>query len=146
MAQRKEPWRIRYRVPLTVIPPVTAIAVALPLWGHKADLGFFSAATHVMALGAVGMALTGNFFRLSLHRGGGAGGFYTILNVLFILVATGVGLGFAFGALAAGHAREPDLALTAGALCSGIAAFAIQALFGTPGLHGGEAEPDSPGT
>jgi hypothetical protein len=46
----------------------------------------------------------------------------------------GLGLGVSFGALAVGHSREPDLAIVAGALATGIAAFATQALFGTPGL------------
>ncbi|MEA2391202.1 MAG: hypothetical protein QOK31_1311 [Solirubrobacteraceae bacterium] len=143
MAQTPEPWRVRFRVPLTVIPPVIDIAVAVPLWGARANLVFFEAATHVLAIGAVGMALTGHFFRLAIHRDAGAGGSYAIFNVLFVLVATGVGLGFAFGALAAGHAREPDLALTAGALSSGISAFAIQAMFGTPGTHREDPELDA---
>jgi hypothetical protein len=119
---------------MTVIPPVVGVAVAVPLWGHKAELGFFTAATHVLALGAVGMALTGNFFRLAIHRDAGPAGAYAIVNVLSVLVAVGLGLGFSFGALAVGHAREPDLPIVAGALATGIAAFAMQALFGTPGL------------
>ena len=131
----RAPWRVRFRVPLTVIPPVVGIAVAIPLWGHKADVEFFGAATEVLAIGAVGMALSGRFFRLSIHRDAGAAGAYAIVNVLSVLVATGLGLGFAFGALAAGHAREPDLAIVAGGLCTGISAFALQALFGTPGLE-----------
>lgn len=132
---RREPWRVRFAIPLTVVPPVAGIAVAVPLWGHHADAAFFEAATHVLAIGAVGMALTGRFFRVSIHIDRGAAGFYTVFNVLFVLVATGVGLGFAFTALANGHSRAPDLAMTAGALSSGIAAFAVQALFGTPGLR-----------
>jgi hypothetical protein len=52
-----------------------------------------------------------------------------------VLIAVGVGLAFAFGALvrddggAAAH-----LALTAGALAMGIAAFAVMALVGPPGV------------
>ena len=130
----RPPVRVRYAMPLTVIPPLVGLAVFIPLWGHEAELEFFSAATHVLAIGTVAMALTGNFFRLSLHIDKGARGMYAIFNVIFVLVATGLGLGFAFGALAAGEAREPDLAFTAAALASGVAAFAIQALFGTPGL------------
>jgi hypothetical protein len=131
----RPPVRIRYAIPLTFFPPVVGLAVGIPLWGHKAELEFFSAATHVLAIGAVAMALTGNFFRLSLHIDSGRGGRYAIFNVLFVLVFTGLGLGFSFGALAAGHAREPDLAFTAAALAAGVSAFAIQAMFGTPGLH-----------
>jgi hypothetical protein len=119
---------------------VIGIAVAVPLWGEKAHLGFFSAATHVLALGAVGMALTGGFFRLALHRHAGPGGFYAIFNVVFVLVAFGLGLAFSFGALAVGHARAADLAITAGALASGITAFAVQAMFGTPGMPQNESE------
>ena len=131
----RDPVRIRFAVPLTFFPPVVGLAVGIPLWGEKAELEFFSAATHVLAIGAVAMALTGNFFRLSIHIGAGARSVYPILNVVFVLVVTGLGLGFSFGALAAGHAREPDLAFTAAALASGTSAFAIQALFGTPGLR-----------
>jgi hypothetical protein len=141
VGRSRAPWRIRFRVPLTVIPPLIGIAVAVPLWGEKAQLDFFSAATHVLALGAVGMALTGGFFRLAIHREAGPAGFYAIFNVVFVLVAFGLGLGFSFGALAAGHAREADLAITAGALSSGIAAFAVQAMFGTPGMP--ESAPES---
>jgi hypothetical protein len=135
----REPVRVRYAMPLTVVPPLVGLGVFIPLWGHEAQLEFFSAATHVLAIGTVAMALTGNFFRLSLHVDKGARGIYAIFNVCFVLVATGLGLGFAFGALAAGHAREPDLAFTAAALASAVAAFAIQALFGTPGLR--DADP-----
>jgi hypothetical protein len=131
----REPVRIRFAVPLTFLPPVVGLAVGIPLWGHKAQLEFFSAATHVLAIGAVAMALTGNFFRLSIHLGSGARSVYPILNVVFVLVMTGLGLGFAFGALATGHAREGDLAFAAAALATGASAFAIQALFGTPGLR-----------
>jgi hypothetical protein len=81
------------------------------------------------------MALTGNFFRLSLHRAAGRAGAYAIFNVCFVLVTTGLGLGFAFGALADGEATTGDVAFTAAALASGVSAFAIQALFGTPGLR-----------
>ena len=140
---RRDPWRMRFRVPLTVVPPLIGIAVAIPLWGHKAEVEFFDAAAHMLALGAVGMALTGHFFRLSIHRDAGAAGAYAIINVLSVLGATGLGLGFSFGALAEGHSREPDLAIVAGALATGIAAFAVQALFGTPGLADEDAS-DTP--
>jgi hypothetical protein len=134
MEDRREPWRIRFRLPLTVIPPLMGVALAIPLWGEKAEPEFFEAATHVLAIGAVGMALTGRFFRLAIHIEAGPVGAYAILNVVFLLVVVGLGLAFSFKALAEGHAGEADLAITAGALCGGIAAFAIQALFGTPGL------------
>jgi hypothetical protein len=139
----RSPWRVRFRVPLTVIPPFAGVAVAIPLWGHKAETEFFAAATEVLAIGIVGMALTGRFFRLSIHRDAGVAGAYAIINVVSVLVAAGLGLGFAFGALAEGHARHADLAIVAGSLATGISAFALQALFGTPGLA--EEEPgDAP--
>src|SRR5689334_2622204 len=62
-----EPFRTRFRVPLTVLPLAIGIVVTVVLWGDKAKPDFFLAATHVLALGAVGMALTGGFFRLSTH-------------------------------------------------------------------------------
>ena len=126
---------MRFRVPLTFIPPITGVAVAASLWGTKAELEFFAAATEVLALGAVGMALTGRFFRLSTHLDQGPAGVVPILNVVFVLVAVGLGLGFSLAALAHGSAHGADLAITAGALSTGIAAFAVQALFGTPGLR-----------
>lgn len=130
----REPWSVRFRVPLTLIPPIIGVAVAASLWGTKAELEFFAAATEVLALGAVGMALTGRFFRLSIHLNQKAGGLLPILNVVFLLVVIGLGLGFSFAALARG-AHASDLAITAGALSAGIAAFAVQAMFGTPGLR-----------
>jgi hypothetical protein len=45
---------------MTVVPPLAGITVAVPLWGTDAEPEFFSAATHVLAIGAVGMALTGD--------------------------------------------------------------------------------------
>ena len=68
-------------------------------------------------------------------------GAYAIVNVVGVLVFTGVGLFFCFHALAAGHSRTGDVAFVAGSLASGITAFGVQALFGTPGLEdepGGE--------
>jgi hypothetical protein len=142
MPNRKEPWRVRFRVPMTVLPLLVGVAVAIPLWGTDAEPEFFSAATHVLAIGAVGMALTGGFFRLAIHRGTGAGGPWAILSVLSVLVSVGLGLGFAFAALAKGHGGDAHAAIVAGALSTGIAAFAVQALFGTPGLQGDEATED----
>jgi hypothetical protein len=118
---------------MTVLPPLVGIAVAVPLWGTHAEPEFFSAATHVLAIGAVGMALTGGFFRLAIHRGTGPAGPWAILSVLSVLISVGLGLGFAFSALARGHGGEAHAAIVAGALSTGIAAFAVQALFGTPG-------------
>jgi hypothetical protein len=134
------PVRLRFRVPLTVAPPVIGIVVAIVLWGEKGEPDFFLAATHVLAIGAVGMALTGHFFRLAIHRDAGIRGAYAGLNVLGVLVATGLGLFFAFHALANGHASKADLAMTSGALATLVAAFAVQAMFGTPGLEGEEPE------
>jgi hypothetical protein len=112
--------------------------VAVVLWGEKAESDFFLAATHVLAIGAVGMALTGHFFRLAIHRDEGIRGFYAGLNVLGVLLATGLGLFFSFRALARGHSGEADLAMTAAALATLVAAFGVQAVFGTPGLEGEE--------
>ena len=131
---------MRFRVPLTVIPPVIGICVAVPVWTVKAQPEFFVAATHVLAIGAVGMALTGRFFRLGIHRGSGLAGAYTIVNVLVVLLFTAVGLFFSFRALANGHAGTGDTALVAASLASGITAFGVQALFGTPGLEEDAAE------
>lgn len=143
MADSSEPFRIRFRVPLTGAPLVVYVGVAVPLWNKHAGLEFFSAATHVLAIGAVGMALSGRFFRLARHLDQGIAGAYVLLNVLTVLVGTGVGLFFSFHALADGHSEIPDLAITAGSLASGIIAFGVQALFGTPGMHEDESE-DSP--
>ena len=75
------------------------------------------------------MALEGSFFRVSPGRGRGGG-----YGLATILISVGVGLAFAFGALVREDGgADPHVALTAGALSMGIAAFAVQALFGTPG-------------
>jgi hypothetical protein len=137
---RKSPFRLRYRVPLTLLPLVVGVAVAVPLWTKQAEIEFFSAATHVLAIGAVGMALSGRFFRLARHLDEGIGGADVLLNVLGVLVGTGVGLFFCFHALADGHSETPDLAITSGSLASLIVAFGVQALFGTPGMQ--EDDPD----
>jgi hypothetical protein len=142
MTGRSEPWRIRFRVPMTVLPLLVGVAVAIPLWGTEAEPEYFSAATHVLAIGAVGMALTGGFFRLRIHVGTGMGGPWAMLNVLSVLVSVGVGLGFAFSALAKGHGDDSHAAIVAGSLATGITAFAVQALFGTPGVRGDEADGD----
>jgi hypothetical protein len=141
--QKKAPFRLRFRVPLSLIPLVVGVAVAVPLWGEHADIEFFSAATHVLAIGAVGMALSGRFFRLGTHLDEGPAGLYVLLNVLGVLAGTGVGLFFSFRALAHGHSETPDLAITAGSLASGIIAFGVQALFGTPGMHEEQEEEES---
>jgi hypothetical protein len=139
MDGRAQPFRIRFRIPLTLIPLVVGIAVAVPLWNSKGNIEFFNAATHVLAIGAVGMALSGRFFRLARHLDQGIAGWYVLLNVIGVLVGTGVGLFFSFHALANGHSQTPDLAVTAGSLASGIVAFGVQALFGTPGMREGES-------
>jgi hypothetical protein len=142
MRDGNEPWRVRFRVPMTVLPPLVGIAVAIPLWGTAAEPEFFSAATHVLAIGAVGMALTGGFFRLAVHRDTGPAGLWAILSILSVLISVGLGLAFAFAALAKGHGGDAHAAIVAGALSTGIAAFAVQALFGTPGVRGDEASED----
>jgi hypothetical protein len=133
--QRPAPFRLRFRVVLTVIPPVVGIAVGIPLWNEEAGSEFFSAASHVLAIGSVGLALTGRFFRLAIHREAGAAGAYAIFNVLGVLIFTGIGLFFCFRALVEGHSSPGDVAFVGGSLASGITAFGIQALFGTPGLE-----------
>jgi hypothetical protein len=139
MGRGSEPFRLRFRVPLTLLPLLVGIGVAVPLWNTQAHIEFFTAATHVLAIGAVGMALSGGFFRLATHVDQGIAGMYVLLNVIGVLGVTGIGLFFSFQALANGHSETPDLALTAGALASGIVAFGVQALFGTPGRR--EEEP-----
>lgn len=139
MTRGSEPFRLRFRVPLTLLPLIVGAGVAAPLWNRQAHVEFFTAATHVLAIGAVGMALSGRFFRLATHVDQGVVGVYVLLNVIGVLGVTGVGLFFSFHALATGHSQTPDLALTAGALASGIVAFGVQALFGTPGRR--EEEP-----
>jgi hypothetical protein len=134
MAAGSSPVRLRFRTALTLVPVVAGIATAIPLWGHKAQQPFFEAATHVLAIGAVALALQGRYFRLRPQLSGSGGDASAIATVLSTLVAVGVGLGFAFGALARGYASAPDLALTAGGLSVGVSTFAIQALFGTPGV------------
>jgi hypothetical protein len=143
MGRRSEPFRLRFRVPLTLLPLVVGAAVAIPLWNTQAHIEFFTAATHVLAIGAVGMALSGRFFRLATHLDQGIAGMYVLLNVAGVLGVTGVGLYFSFRALAIGHSETPDLALTAGALASGIIAFGVQAFFGTPGRREEEPGPDT---
>src|SRR3954451_12187009 len=128
------PFRLRFRVILTLVPPLAGIAVGVALWNVDAEPEFFVAASHVLALGAVGMALTGHFFRLAIHRDAGWSGAYAILNVLGVLVFTGLGLFFCFRALALGHSSTGDVAFVGGSLASGILAFGVQAMFGTPGL------------
>jgi hypothetical protein len=132
-SQERTPFRVRFRIPLSLIPVVTGVAVAIPLWGSHAEPEFFAAATHVLAIGTVALALQGRFFRLMTHVEEGPAGGWVMLNAISVLVAIGLGLGFAFQALAEGHASASNLAVTSGALSAGIAAFAVQALFGTPG-------------
>lgn len=139
MAGDSPPFRIRFRVPLTLIPLVAGVAVAVPLWSTQARVDFFNAATHVLAIGVVGMALSGRFFRLARHLDQGIAGAYVLINVVGVLLATALGLYFSFHALATGHSQTPDLAVTAGSLVSGSLAFAVQALFGTPGMREDES-------
>jgi hypothetical protein len=142
VAGQRQPVRIRFRVPLTVAPLLCGVAVAVPLWGTHSRPEFFTAATHVLAIGAVGLALTGRFFRLATHIHEGPAGVYVLLNVLGVLVTTGLGLFFAFRALASGHSGAADLAITSGALVTGILAFGVQAMFGTPGMRDDTSDDD----
>jgi hypothetical protein len=129
------PVRIRFRVPLTVAPIVIGLAVGASLWGEHAQEQFFDVVAHVLAIGSVGLALQGQYFRLMTHNDRSAGGLYVMVNVIGVLVATGLGLGFSLRALAVGHSGEGDLAIVAAALSASVAAFAVQALFGTPGAE-----------
>lgn len=128
------PFRVRFQLPLTLIPFFAGAATAIPLWGDKAPQLFFTTAAEVIALGAVGMALQGRFFRLTSDGQSDTRSAYTIASTGTLLISVGVGLGFAFGALIRGEAGTPHLALTMGALSMGISAFAVQALFGAPGV------------
>src|SRR5690349_11475106 len=102
-SQTPVPYRMRFRVPLTIVPPVVGISVGAALWNQDAPPEFFSAAAHVLAIGAVGLALSGRFFRLAIHREAGLPGAYAIFNVFTVLIFTGIGLFFSFHALANGH-------------------------------------------
>ncbi len=133
MPKGRPPARVRYKIPLTLFPFVVGIGTVIPLWGETADPEFFSTAAEVIALGAVAMALEGSFFRVGPDSGRTTrGGVATVT----LLLSVGVGLAFAFGALAREDGGGPaHLAFTAGALAMGAAAFAVQALFGTPGVE-----------
>ena len=129
--ERRPPAQVRYQVPLTLFPFVVAIATVIPLWGADAPPVFFATAAETIALGAVGMALQGRFFRVvAKDRTVWA----TISNAT-TLITVGVGLAFAFGALVRGNAGDPHVALTAGGLAMGVSAFVVQAFFGTPGSY-----------
>ena len=128
------PFRVRFQLPLTLLPFLAGVATAIPLWGDKAPQLFFTTAAEVIALGAVGMALQGRFFRLTADGRQETRSVYTIASTGTLLISVGVGLGFAFGALIRGNAGHAHLALTMGALAMGISAFAVQALFGAPGV------------
>ena len=125
---------VRLQIALALLPFAFGIATVVALWGTKADELFFATAAEVIALGAVAMALQGGFFRVADH-GRPARSRYPMAT---ILIAAGVGLGFAFGALARGDGGgEAHLAMTAGGLVIGISAFALQALFGEAPEEGG---------
>ena len=125
---------MRLQLALALLPFAFGTITAVLLWGSRADELFFATAAEVIALGAVAMALQGGFFRIAEH-GRAARSRYPMAT---ILIAAGVGLGFAFGALARGDGGgEAHLAMTAGGLVIGISAFALQALFGEPPEEGG---------
>jgi hypothetical protein len=46
---RHAPYRVRFRVPLTVVPPVVGIGVSAALWGDRAELEEASASASVSA-------------------------------------------------------------------------------------------------
>ncbi|MEA2474990.1 MAG: hypothetical protein QOE06_2905 [Thermoleophilaceae bacterium] len=135
-------FRVRYRVALTVIPPVAGVATAIPLWNQHAETQFFSASAHVIALGGIGLAIQGRFFRLRPHVTGSATDAYAILNLVTVLVSVGIGLFFSFRALANGEAHTPDFPLVAASIATSVAAFAVLALFGNPGETEAEDEPE----
>ena len=120
--------RRTFELALTVIPFVAGIATAIALWGDHAPRIFFATAAEVIALGAVAMALEGRLFKLSsqARRSGYARA--------TLLIAVGVGLAFAFGALGRSDGGgDAHMAVTAGALAMGAAAVAIEAFFGSAG-------------
>lgn len=120
----------RRDVIVTFLPMVAFLGTAIPLWGEKADLAFFSAASNVLALGGIALVIQARYFQPSRHSG--VAGMLVTVNLAFILVSVGLGLGFAFGALGNGEAHDPDLAVVAGAMATQIATFAVNVLFGPP--------------
>lgn len=133
MEGQSEPFRIRFRVPLTVIPLLVGVAAAIPLWGIHAHLEFFTAATQVLATGAWRSVDASSDLPRTSTR---APSVPTSSSMWLVCSAPpGLGLFFSFRALAVGRAEAPDLAITAGALASSIAAFGVQAFFGTPGIR-----------
>lgn len=111
---------------LTVVPFVAGVGTAIALWGEHAPRIFFATAAEVIALGAVAMALDGRLFHISsrARRSGYARA--------TLLIAVGVGLAFAFGALAREDGGAAShMAMTSGALAMGAAGVAIEAFFGT---------------
>ena len=114
------------RIALLLIPYAAGLVTAILLWGDRAEPLFFATAAEVIALGAVAMSLQGGAFKIG---GGRDRRDSAVMGT--ILISVGVGLGFAFGALARGDGGgEPHLAVVAGALVVGILAFALEALFG----------------
>jgi hypothetical protein len=126
-------FRVRYRVPLTIVPLVAGVATASPLWHAHAETEFFAASAHVIALGGIGLTIQGRFFRLRPHVTGAPSDAISIINLVIVLISVGVGLFFSFRPLAYGEARVPDLPMVAGSLATAVAAFAVLALFGNPG-------------
>src|SRR4051794_9585696 len=126
-------FRVRFRIALTIIPPIAGIATAAVLWNTHAETEFFSASAHVIALGGIGLVIQGRYFRLRPHVTGHAADAYAILNLVTVLVSIGVGLFFSFRPLANGVAKGPDFPLVAGSIATSVAAFAVLALFGNPG-------------
>jgi hypothetical protein len=131
--QPDEPVRLRFRQPLTLLPLVAGVATAIPLWSVRAEPAFFDAAAHVIAIGGIGLVIQGRFFRLRQHVTGAPSDAYAIVSVVTVMITVGIGLGFSFAALARGEAHVPDTAMVAGSLATGVAAFAVVAMFGTPG-------------
>ena len=125
----------RYPGVATVLPVALGVAAGAPLWGQEAKPEFFSAATHVLAIGAVGMALSGNAFRLAIHRSAGAAGGSAMLGIVLGLGLVGLGLAFAFLALAVVLAGPAAVPFVVGSLVTGIAAFGLLAMFGVPGVE-----------
>lgn len=128
-AEETPPARVRYQVPLTVLPFVVALGTAIALWGTDAPPIFFSTAAETIALGAVGMALQGRFFRVVASNRSR----WAIVSNATTLIGAGIGLAFAFGALIRGEAAASHVAMTSGGLAMGVSAFVVQAFFGTPG-------------
>ena len=85
------PFRNRFRLPLTLFPILAGVGTAIPLWDSQGEPEFFEAGAHVIALGGIGLAIQGRFFRLKQHVSGAISDVYAIVNVVTVLISIGLG-------------------------------------------------------